>query len=76
MKAGKAGRGLEEGMAAPGEKGSPVLHRDHWGRAGEGRRLEVGGNNLWYTQSQGTTAGQICSMVGALSGDTEGMCHS
>lgn len=71
----EAGKGLEEGMAAPGEKGRPVPHRGHWEKAEEGRRL-VDGHNLWYPQSQGTSEGQVCMMVGAPFGGTEGVCHS
>lgn len=36
----------------------------------------MGGHNLWYPEIQGTSAGLIYRMVGALSGGTEGACHS
>lgn len=63
-------------MEAPGQKRSPVLHIDHQRRDAEGRRLKVGGHNLWYPQSQGTSAGQIYRMVGAPSGGTERVCYN
>lgn len=63
-------------MEAPGQKKSPVLHKDHRERGGEGRRLRAGGHNLWYLQSQGTSAGLIYRMAGAPSGGIEWGCYN